>query len=81
MPTYPVPTSRRISGFTLLELLIVVLLLAIFLSFASVNWVGLSSTDKETFVEQFSIQVALVREDAVSNFEERVIEFDLTETR
>lgn len=79
-PIFPVRILGRTSGFTLLELLVVVLLLAIFLTFASVNWVAFSSGDKDTFLEQFSVQISLVREDAVASFEERVMEVDLNES-
>ena len=75
---FPAPTSAKTEGFTFVELLVVTLVLAIFLTFASVNWGIFSSKDHETFLEMFSMQVALLREEAVSNYEERVIEFDLS---
>ena len=78
MRMFPAPTSARIRGFTFVELLVVTLVLAIFLTFASVNWGIFSGTEKETFLEIFSMQVALLREEAVSNYEERAIEFDLS---
>ncbi len=65
-------------GFTLVELLIVTLLLAIFLTFASVKWQSLSKKGGESFLESFSIQVTLLREEAISNYEERAIQFDLS---
>jgi prepilin-type N-terminal cleavage/methylation domain-containing protein len=68
-------------GFTLLELLIVVLLVSIFVTFASVNWNVASRTGEAAILEGFSIAVSLLREEAVSNYEERVIQFDLTEGR
>ncbi len=70
---------KRINGFTLLELILVVLLLSILLSFASVRWGDLlPKNDKETFPEKFSIEIALLRENAISDYQTKVIEFDLT---
>jgi len=65
-------------GFTLVELLIVTLLLAIFLTLASVKWQSLSSKGGDSFLESFSIEVTLLREEAISTYEERAIEFDLS---
>jgi prepilin-type N-terminal cleavage/methylation domain-containing protein len=78
MRTFQVPTSRRIKGFTLVELLIVVLIISIFITFASVNWNVTTKTGKEALLEAFSIRVALIREDAISHYEDRVLEFDVT---
>jgi prepilin-type N-terminal cleavage/methylation domain-containing protein len=80
MQTFRVSISPRTEqgGFTLLELLIVVLLVSIFISFASVNWNAASKTGREALLEDFSVAVSLLREEAVSNFEERVIQFDIT---
>jgi len=64
-----------------LELLIVVLLVSIFITFASVNWNTASRTGRDALLEDFSIAVSLLREEAVSNFEERVIQFDITNER
>jgi len=73
-----VPTSRRIKGFTLVELLIVILLISIFVTFASVNWNIAAKKGKEALLEDFSIQIAMIREDAVSHYESRVLEFDVS---
>ena len=78
MRIFPARTSVRTRGFTLVELLIVTLLLAIFLTFASVKWQNLSKKGGESFLESFSIEVTLLREEAISNFEERAIQFDLS---
>jgi prepilin-type N-terminal cleavage/methylation domain-containing protein len=78
MRTFPVPTSRRIKGFTLVELLIVILLISIFITFASVNWNVATKRGKEALLEDFSIKVALIREDAISHYENRVLEFDVS---
>jgi prepilin-type N-terminal cleavage/methylation domain-containing protein len=82
MRILPAPISRRIrgtKGFTLLELLIVILLLSIFLTFASVNWSGTSKKGSDALLEGFSIAVALLKEDTISQYEERLLEFDVTE--
>jgi prepilin-type N-terminal cleavage/methylation domain-containing protein len=61
MRTFPALISERTRGFTLVELLIVTLLLAIFLTFASVKWQVFSSKGVESFLENFSIEVTLLR--------------------
>lgn len=66
-------------GFTLVELLIVILLISLFLTFASVNWNAVHKTGTEAFLENFSISVAMIKEDAVSNYENRVVEFTIIE--
>jgi prepilin-type N-terminal cleavage/methylation domain-containing protein len=68
----------RIKGFTFVELVLVILLLSILLTFASVNWTLFPRKDAETFLERFSIEVALLRENAISSYQLRVIEVDLT---
>jgi prepilin-type N-terminal cleavage/methylation domain-containing protein len=78
MPTSPAPTLRRIRGFTLLELIIVVALIGIFITFASVNWNIGAKKGKEALLEQFSIDVSVIREEAISKYENRLIEFDVT---
>jgi prepilin-type N-terminal cleavage/methylation domain-containing protein len=65
-------------GFTLMEMLIVILLSAIFLSLAAVNWNGLLPRGKETFLETFSIEIAFLKEEAVARYDDRVMEFDLS---
>jgi prepilin-type N-terminal cleavage/methylation domain-containing protein len=65
-------------GFTLVELLVVTLLLAIFLTLASVKWQNLSSKGGESFLESFSIEVTLLREEAISSYQEQAIQFDLS---
>jgi prepilin-type N-terminal cleavage/methylation domain-containing protein len=66
------------SGFTLVELLLVTLLLAIFLTLASVNWQAFSRKGGESFLESFSIEVTLLREEAISSYEDRAIQFDVS---
>ncbi len=78
MRTFPVPILRRIKGFTLVELLIVILIISIFITFASVNWNVAVKKGKDALLEDFSIKVAAIREDAISHYEERVLEFDVS---
>ena len=78
MRTFPVPTLRRIKGFTLVELFIVILVISIFVTFASVNWNVATKKGKEALLEDFSIKVAVIREDAISHYENRVLEFDVS---
>ncbi len=73
-----VTISLKTRGFTLIELLIVILLLSIFMTFASVNWNVEAKKGKEALLEDFSINISTIREDAVSNYENRVVEFDIT---
>lgn len=78
MRTYQVRTLKRINGFTLLELLLVLLLLSILITFASARWDVLSRNSKETFLEKLSIEVSLLRENAISDFEKKTLRFDIT---
>jgi prepilin-type N-terminal cleavage/methylation domain-containing protein len=79
MQISPVRTPRNSNGFTLIELLITTLLLAIFLTFASVNWGNFSRKSKESFLERFSMEVSLLREEAISDYDEKAIEFNLVD--
>ena len=81
MRIFRAPISQRTEGFTLVELTIVVLLIAIFLMFASVNWQTTSKSGKEALLENFSAGLSLVREEAISSYENRIVEFDITENR
>jgi len=76
MLKFRVAISRKTKGFTLVELLIVILLLSIFLTFASVNWNVMDKKGKEALLEDFSIDISVIKEDAVSNYENRIIEFE-----
>lgn len=79
MLTYQAGTLKRIDGFTLLELLLVILLLSILITFASARWDVLSRGGKETFLEKFSIEASLLRESAISDFEKKAMRFDITQ--
>jgi prepilin-type N-terminal cleavage/methylation domain-containing protein len=78
MLTFQAGTLRRINGFTLLELILVVLLMSILLTFASVRWGFYAKKDKETFLERLSIEISLLRENAVSDYQQKAIQFDIT---
>ncbi len=77
MRTFQAATLPKTEGFTLVELLIVILLMGIFITFASVNWNAPAKKGKEAFLARFSLNIATIREEAVSDYENRVIEFDL----
>src|SRR5208337_1745269 len=76
--TFRVPIFQKTRGFTLVELLVVVLVISILITFASVNWNVAAKKGKDALLEQFSIDVAVIREDAIGHYENRVVEFDLT---
>ncbi len=61
-----------------MELLVVILLLSIIVTFAAVKWEAFSRQGDETFVERFSVEVSKLREEAISKFEERILRFDIT---
>jgi len=78
MQIYQVKTLKKINGFTLLELLLVLLLLSILITFASARWDILSRNGKESFLEKLSIEASLLRESAISDFEKKILRFDIT---
>jgi prepilin-type N-terminal cleavage/methylation domain-containing protein len=78
MRKFRAPISLKSKGFTLIELLIVCLVMAIFITFASVNWNVASKKGKDALKEKFTINIAVIREEAVSNYENRLVEFDVT---
>lgn len=52
--------------------------MSILITFASVNWNVGTKKGKDALLEQFSIDIALIREDAIGHYENRVVEFDVT---
>jgi prepilin-type N-terminal cleavage/methylation domain-containing protein len=79
MRAFRAAISPKNRGFTLVELLIVILVLGIFITFASANWHGLAKTGKDALLEKFSIDIAMIREEAIAEYENRVVEFDVGE--
>lgn len=79
MRTSRAQIPRKNDGFTLLELLIVTLLLAILLTFASVNWDAFLHGNKESFLDTFTMEVSLLREEAISDYDPKAIEFNLVD--
>lgn len=65
------------SGFTLIELITVILILSLFLTFASVKWDSFLKSGSESFLEKLSIEISLLRENAVSDYKLKAVEFDL----
>jgi prepilin-type N-terminal cleavage/methylation domain-containing protein len=65
-------------GFTLFELLIVLLLIVIFITFVSVRWRP-EKSGVDRFVDQFNNAVKLLKEESITNYENRFMEFDVTE--
>jgi hypothetical protein len=61
-----------------MELMVAVLLMGILITFASVNWGVLSKKGTETFLERFSIEIGLLREDAIATYQQRAMQFDVT---
>ena len=78
MLTFPARISTKNRGFTLLELILVVLLMSVLLTFASVNWGAFSKKEAESLLEKFSLEAALLREDAIAAFRQKSIQIDLT---
>jgi prepilin-type N-terminal cleavage/methylation domain-containing protein len=70
---------RKNRGFTLIEILVVILVLGIFITFASANWSGFTKKGKDALLEKFSINIAMIREKAIAEYENRVVEFDVGE--
>lgn len=70
---------QKNNGFTLIELLIVTLLLAIFLTFASVNWKVFTPNQNQSFLERLSVEISLLKEEAISDYDEKAIEFNLVD--
>jgi hypothetical protein len=69
---------RKIDGFTLLEFIFVAFLLSIALTFVSVRWNVFAKQTKDTLLEKLSIEIALLRENSISEYRQKAIELDLT---
>ena len=69
---------RETDGFTILELILVIFILSISLTFVSVRWNVFSKQSKDTLLEKLSIEIALLRENSISEYRQKAIEFDLT---
>jgi prepilin-type N-terminal cleavage/methylation domain-containing protein len=69
---------KKTNGFTILELIFVVFILSISLTFVSVRWNVFSKQSKDTLLEKLSIEIALLRENSISEYRQKAIEFDLT---
>ncbi|WP_028893275.1 prepilin-type N-terminal cleavage/methylation domain-containing protein [Syntrophorhabdus aromaticivorans] len=65
-------------GFTFVELIIAILLISILITLAAVNWGVFTKKESEVFLEQFSMELTLLREDAISSYQERALRFDMT---
>lgn len=76
-PTFRARTLKRTEAFTLLELIVAILLVSILITFASVNWSGFMRNETETLVDRFSLEVSAIREDAISSYQQRAMQFDL----
>lgn len=75
---YRAQNLTRIKGFTFVELIIAILLISILISFAAVNWGAFARKEGSTFLEQFSMEILALQEDAISSYQSRVLQFDLT---
>lgn len=78
MRTSRVQSLTGIKGFTFIELTIAILLTAILISFAAVNWGTFFGKDNQSLKDRLAVEVAMLREDAISRYEDRVIQFDMT---
>jgi prepilin-type N-terminal cleavage/methylation domain-containing protein len=81
MRVYRVPISQKNKGFTLVELLIVILIIGMFITFASANWSGIPKKGKDALLERLSINISAIREEAVSDYENKVVEFDIGDNK
>lgn len=77
MPTYPARKLRRIDGFTLLELLIVLVTLAVLLPFVFLSFDVLQARGKERLFSVLSLEVSLLREKAATDYVIKCLEFDI----
>jgi len=78
MRTYRVRLLKRIDGFTLLELLVILLLISLFLPFIFLNLQGFGSDEKENLLSMLALEFSLLRERAISDHTVLCVEFDIT---
>jgi prepilin-type N-terminal cleavage/methylation domain-containing protein len=78
MRTFQAGILKKTDGFTLLELIFVAFLLSIALTFVSVRWNVFSKQSKDTLLEKLSIEIALLRENSISEYRQKAIELDVT---
>ncbi len=77
MPIFPAPMWTKTKGFTFIELAIAIVVVSILITMAAVNWGSLWQQDKQTFLDRFAMEVSVLREEAVSNFQQRAMEFNI----
>ncbi len=77
-PTFRAQNLAETKGFTFVELIIAILLISILITLAAVNWGVFTKKESEVFLEQFSMELTLLREDAISSYQERALRFDMT---
>jgi prepilin-type N-terminal cleavage/methylation domain-containing protein len=70
---------KNSKGFTFVELAVAVVVISILITLVSVNWGAMWRNKTDSFLERFSMEVALVREDAVSSYQQRAMELNLTD--
>ncbi len=78
MRTSQAETLKKTDGFTILELIFVAFLLSIAVAFVSVRWNVFSKQGRDTFLEKFSIEIALLRENSIADYRQKAIELDMT---
>jgi prepilin-type N-terminal cleavage/methylation domain-containing protein len=79
MPISRLPMWTRTKGFTFVELAIAIVVISILMTLVAVNWGPMLEKGKQTFLDRFAMEVAVLREEAVSNFQQRAMEFNITE--
>jgi prepilin-type N-terminal cleavage/methylation domain-containing protein len=71
--------STKTKGFTFIELAIAIVVVSILITLTAVNWNALWEKGKQTFLDRFAMEVAVLREEAVSNYQQRAMEFNITD--
>jgi len=81
MLIYRALNLTKTNGFTFIELIIAVLVLSISITFVAVNWGAFATKEGSSFIERFSLEISLLREDAISSYQERILQFDLADNK